>query len=539
MCIKTPIKKENPMKKNKHLLLVLLIATGCFKLLAQPTTSAPAPTAAASNVVSIFSDAYTNVPGTNLSPFWHVSQTTVYTPFLIGDTDNVIKYANMNYQGIQFGGSQDVSTMKYLHIDIWTADVNAATIPITLIWTGGERTITKTVATNGAWTSLNIPLSEFTGANLSSVIQFKFQSNEWHILGDASNPSKHTTVYLDNLYFWTDVAPALTVSTTNLTVNQAANSTSTFNIATSGSWTVASDQSWLVPSSASGSGNATITLTAQANATYTTRKANVTIVGSGITRKIEVTQNSLIPAPAATPTQNAANVKSIYSDSYTPAVTVTAFDNWWNMDFADVTFAPGNVGIVMSTTAAGNCGSPTFVGTPLNASDMTHIQVDVFPTKTMDIGLKLVTVANGESAGWVSLGTLTVNQWNRVSLPLTSFSMGSKTEIKQVGFATVNSFGSFFMDNLFFYNGTTSVKNTYQNEAVKVFPSVVTNNLSLNSNIEINRVIINSLTGQTMRTININAMEEKIDVSTLSAGNYFISIILENGESVTRKFIKQ
>lgn len=525
------------MKKNKHLLLVLLVATGCFQLFAQPTTSAPAPTASASNVISIFSDAYTNVANTQLFPNW--GQITTYQAIQIGGTDNVIRYANMNYQGIQFGSTQDISTMKYLHLDVWTNDANAGTFPITLIWTGGERTITKTVATNGTWTSIDIPLTEFTGADLTKAIQFKFQSNEWFTLGAASNTSKHTTVFLDNLYFWTNVAPALTVSTTNLTVNQAANSTNTFNIATPGSWTVASDQSWLVPSSASGSGNATITLTAQANATYTTRKANVTIVGSGITRKIEVTQNSLIPAPAATPTQNAANVKSIYSDSYTPAVTVTAFDNWWNMDFADVTFAPGNVGIVMTTTAAGNCGSPTFVGTPLNASDMTHIQVDVFPTKTMDIGLKLVTVANGESAGWVSLGALTVNQWNRVRLPLTSFSMGSKTAIKQVGFATVNSFGSFFMDNLFFYNGTTSVKNTYQNEAIKVFPSVATNNLSLNSNIQINRVVINSLTGQTMRTININAMEEKIDVSTLSSGNYFISIILENGESVTRKFIKQ
>ena len=522
------------MKKITLIFAAFLAASSAI-LFAQPTTSAPTPTAVTTNVVSIFSDAYTNVAGTNFFPNW--GQGTTYEAIKIGATDNVIKYGNMNYQGIQFGSTQDVSSMKYLHIDVWTADVNAATFPITLIW-GTEKTITKTIATNGTWTSIDIPLSEFTGANLATVTQFKFQSNEWYSLGVAGSSSKYTTIYLDNIYFWTDVAPSVVVSATNLTINQPANSTNTFGITTAGSWTVSSDQSWLTPSSTNGSGNSTITLTAQANTTYTTRKANVTISGSGTTKKIVVTQNSLVPAPAAVPTQNAANVKSIYSDSFTPAVTVTAFDNWWDMNFADVSFATGDAGKVMTTTAGGNCGSPTFVGTPLNVTDMTHIQVDVFPTKTMDVGLKLVAVANGESAGWVSLGALTVNQWNRVTLPLTSFTMAAKTDIKQIGFVTTNSFGTFFMDNLFFYNGTTSVKNAYKNEAVKIYPSSASTTLNLQSDIEVKHVVISSLTGQSMRSININAMQETIDVSGLSAGNYIVTIQLNNGESVNRKFVK-
>lgn len=190
---------------------------GSMVVSAQPTTSAPTPSVDAARVVSVFSNAYTNVAGTNYFPNW--GQTTTYEAVTVGASDNVIKYANMNYQGIQFGSPQDISAMKYLHIDIWTNDANAATFPVTLIW-GAEKTITKTVATNGTWTSLDIPLSEFTGAVLTNAIQFKFQSNEWFTLGAAGSSSKYTTIYLDNLYFWTDVAPALTVSTNSLTINR-------------------------------------------------------------------------------------------------------------------------------------------------------------------------------------------------------------------------------------------------------------------------------------------------------------------------------
>ncbi|MFZ4583035.1 MAG: BACON domain-containing protein, partial [Paludibacter sp.] len=455
----------------------------------------------------------------------------------VGATDNVIKYANMNYQGIQFGSTQDVSSMKYLHIDVWTSDANAATFPITLIW-GSEKTITKPIATNGTWTSLNIPLTEFIGANLATAIQFKFQSNEWYVLGAASNAAKHTTIYLDNLYFWTDVAPSLTVSATTLSVNQPANSTKTFDITTAGSWTAASDQTWLTPSSTSGTGNSTVTLTAQANATYLSRTANVTVTGSGTTKTIVVTQNSLIPAPAPTPTPIASKVKSIYSDSYTPAVTVSAFDNWWNMSISDCTYAVGNAGKVMTTTAGGNCGSPTFVGTPLDATGMAKLHVDVFPTSTIDVGLKLVTVGHGESTGWLSLGTLTANQWNSIDVPVSSFVISAITDIKQIGFVTNASFGTFYMDNLYFHDGTTAVKNVYQNEAIKVFPSAASTILNLKSDVVVNQVVISNLVGQTIRSLNVNAMQKTIDVSALSAGNYFISIQLENGESVNRKFIK-
>jgi|GEM_PF-2095671 len=527
------------MKKITKIMLSVAFSALSVNAFAQPATSAPTPTAPATNVISIFSNAYTNVANTNLSPFWHSSQTTVYSPVTIGASDNVIKYASLNYQGIQFGSTQDVSSMKYLHIDVWTNDANAATFPISLIWTGNEKTVTKTLATNGTWTSLDIPLTEFTGANLASAIQFKFQSNEWFVKGAASDAAKHITVYLDNLYFWTDVAPSLTVSTNTLTINQPANSTNTFNIVTGNNWTAASNQTWLTPSSDSGSGNATITLTAQANPTYVSRTAEITVSGIGTTKTIVVTQNAMIPAPAPAPTALAANVKSIYSDTYTPAVTVTAFDNWWDMSIGDVTFAAGNGGKVIKTTAAGNCGSPTFVGTPLDATSMSQLHVDVFPTSTMDIGLKLVTVGHGESTGWVSLGTLTPNQWNSVNVPLTSFVLANKTDIKQVGFVTTGSFGTFYMDNLYFHTGATAINNVYADKSISVFPTNVKDMMTVKSEKEMTKVTISNLVGQHIKTISVAGFEKSINVSDLTSGNYFVSVSLKSGLVSTYKIVKR
>lgn len=147
-----------------------------------PATAAPTPTHPAANVLSVFSDAYTAIPGTDLNPPW--GQLTVVTTVQI-QGNNTLKYAGLNYQGIQLGASQNVSAMGFLHLDFWTA--NSTALSIFLISPGPVETpYTLTVPTPG-WTSLDIPLSSFAPVNLSDVIQLKFDGN-----GD---------IYLDNIYF--------------------------------------------------------------------------------------------------------------------------------------------------------------------------------------------------------------------------------------------------------------------------------------------------------------------------------------------------
>lgn len=173
-----------------------------------PTTAAPAPTLSASNVISIFSDAYTSIADVNTNPSWGQS-TVVSNESVLGN--NMLKYASLNYQGTDFSAnSQDLSAMKTLHLDVWTP-VNLAAgakFKVKLVdfgmdraYQGGddsEHELTFTVSTTpkliaGKWSSFAIPLSSFTGmTNKTAVAQLVISG------ADGLN-----TIYLDNIYFST------------------------------------------------------------------------------------------------------------------------------------------------------------------------------------------------------------------------------------------------------------------------------------------------------------------------------------------------
>ncbi|MBK7409846.1 MAG: PKD domain-containing protein [Saprospirales bacterium] len=147
-----------------------------------PSEPAPTPTYDPANVISIFSDAYTNVAGTDFNPNW--GQATGVTQDLI-DGNNTLHYTGLNYQGIALGSNQDVSGMTYLHLDFWTTSSTA--LNVFVISPGNEIGYPLTVPTTG-WTSIDIPLSEFVPpVNLADVFQFKFDGN-----GE---------IYLDNILF--------------------------------------------------------------------------------------------------------------------------------------------------------------------------------------------------------------------------------------------------------------------------------------------------------------------------------------------------
>ncbi len=147
-----------------------------------PTTAAPTPTHPAGGVIAVFSDAYSVIAGTELNPNWGQATVVTQTPI---QGNNTLKYAGLNYQGIQLGSPQNVSAMNFLHLDFWTA--NSASLKVFIISTGPVETpFTLTVPTAG-WSSIDIPMSAFAPVNLSDVIQLKFEGN-----GD---------IFLDNIYF--------------------------------------------------------------------------------------------------------------------------------------------------------------------------------------------------------------------------------------------------------------------------------------------------------------------------------------------------
>jgi hypothetical protein len=87
-------------------------------------------------------------------------------------------------------------------------------------------------------------------------------------------------------------AATLAVNTTALNIGYAAGSTASYTVTSNADWTINTGQSWLSANPASGTGNKTITLTAQANTLPNNRTATVTVAAIGVTpQTITVTQS--------------------------------------------------------------------------------------------------------------------------------------------------------------------------------------------------------------------------------------------------------
>jgi hypothetical protein len=164
------------------------VPDGVVIIVPEPTVPAPTPTLPPNEVISVFSDVYNDIPGTNLNPGW--GQSTVFSLITIqGDTTMV--YGNLNYQGIELGSSQNLTAagMQYLHLDFWNA--NSTDLGVYLISPGPVEARVSLVppGTTETWISVDIPLTDFAPVDLTNVFQFKFDGNG--------------TIYLDNIFFST------------------------------------------------------------------------------------------------------------------------------------------------------------------------------------------------------------------------------------------------------------------------------------------------------------------------------------------------
>ncbi|PXY39114.1 hypothetical protein DMB65_19230 [Flavobacterium cheongpyeongense] len=172
------------------------------KLVLNPTTAAPVPpNRQAGDVIAIYGAKYTNVAGINYFPDWgQAGQGSSWTEFDLNG-DKMLNYIKLSYQGIALadGTSIDVSGMEYLHMDVWTADLQK--IETSLINIGpSEKPVTKELTAN-QWTSIDIPVSAFTSQGLSvdKIFQLKLVGTPW----------AGGTVFIDNIYFYKTAAQSI------------------------------------------------------------------------------------------------------------------------------------------------------------------------------------------------------------------------------------------------------------------------------------------------------------------------------------------
>lgn len=175
--------------------------SGCPVNATAPYQPAPTPTHQANQVISIFSDAYTNTQvDTFLTPWSDASLET----FTINGNDMLL-YNDLAFAGIETVRQQINATDKtHLHFDYWTAD--AALIQFKIVDFGAngvyngvgvqddvEHEIILENVPQRQWVSVNLALSDFTNLTTrANVAQFII----------TGEPYGSATVYLDNLYFY-------------------------------------------------------------------------------------------------------------------------------------------------------------------------------------------------------------------------------------------------------------------------------------------------------------------------------------------------
>ena len=168
-------------------------------------TSAPTPPARDPNdVISIFSDAYTNVAVDYFNGFWAPYQTTQGgTPPVNVGGGQVINYTDLNFVGI--GTFLDVPTinateMTHLHIDIY---VNEPLDPGDFIKvqisndvgnneTSGDITFDNNALVADGWVSLDIPLTNFGGLSNRSLLGLIIFVSDTTI----------SNIFVDNIYYY-------------------------------------------------------------------------------------------------------------------------------------------------------------------------------------------------------------------------------------------------------------------------------------------------------------------------------------------------
>jgi hypothetical protein len=169
----------------------------------EPTTAAPTPTFLAADVISLFSNAYTNVAVDTWSAVW--DNADVADVSIAGNATK--RYTNLVFAGIEATTTPiDASQMTRLYMNFWTPSPTAApaAFRIKLVdfgangaFGGGddvEHEITLNATSSpalatGSWVTFDIPLTAFTGLTTKSKIA------QLIISGTTS------TVFLDNVLF--------------------------------------------------------------------------------------------------------------------------------------------------------------------------------------------------------------------------------------------------------------------------------------------------------------------------------------------------
>ena len=164
---------------------------------------APTPTRDPSNVISLFSDAYTNVPVDFFNGYWEPYQTTLSSDFVV-DGNSMINYTNFNFVGNQFANPTiDATEYSNVHVNIYIPEepdnldflITVRDFGPDQADGGGDDTFQQVFFDGddfeaGTWSTLEFEITLGVRTNMGLIIY------------ENINGSSLSDLLIDNLYFY-------------------------------------------------------------------------------------------------------------------------------------------------------------------------------------------------------------------------------------------------------------------------------------------------------------------------------------------------
>lgn len=482
-----------------------------------PTVAAPTPPVRnATDVINLYSSAYTEIAGTNWNPNW--GQATVATEIQIAG-NATRKMASLNYQGAVIATAQNVSTMTNLHLDVWTPDCNSFSVFLISPPLEGPVVLTPTLS---GWNSFDIPLSSYTVPDLNAIKEMKFVS------GTAG-----TTVYMDNIYFWKPAPAAGTPVITGFSIADKTIGNPAFTITaptsnSPGAFSYTSSNT----SVATISGN-TITLLGVGTTTIT---ANQAASGSFLAASVTTIFN-VIPPAAPLPTLLASEVVSMYGETY---------PNTYQYSFGSVAGEPDldlstgvNLALKYNFEVAGYGAGYTAT----DVSAMQYVHFDYYTTNSANFKFVLISSTGEKDFVFPTSQPIVLNTWKSVNIPMSYFTglgfnpatwFQFKFDVASVTPGTPNVV---YIDNIYFTSNSLGVKD-FTSAKVKMYPNPTASLFTIEANDTVESVSLFNVLGQEVLSKNPNSNSVTLDIANLQTGVYVVKTMI-GGVSSTSRIVKK
>jgi hypothetical protein len=473
--------------------------------------AAPTPTKAAEDVISIFSNTYTDLVNTDFYPNWE--QSTQYV-----QENGMLKYSSLNYQGITFASPINGAAMEKLHIDVWTRDCTSFDMYV-IDGSNPEEKVTLKPSFNG-WNSYDIDLAQYKNLTKSNLVEFK-------IIGNG-------TVYLDNIYFWENLpagTPVISFSIPAKSVNDAAflltpliTSTSSGAISYTSSNTSVATISGITVTIV-GIGSTTITANQAANPPYIAGIATATLIVN--------------PVAAPVPMVNAGSVIPLYSDS--ESYNVTGYQE----DFGEVVTADldptTGVNNALKVNFANSGYGQTF--TTKDISAMQYVHFDYYTTDATTFSLYLMSGTAPYYEAIYPVQGIVKNQWVSVNIPMSffkGFPQFKPAQFQQFAFKTAAPTpGTVYFDNLYFSLTDPSLGTSkFETSKVSLYPNPAKNTVTIDANGSIDKIAVYSVLGQEVISKSPKSNSTTIQTGSLQRGTYIVRSTVD-GKTSTTKLIKE